>query len=284
MKNYRTAHRNLSNGFTLIEGIIAVGVISSALIVGLTLAVSNLSAAQANSDRIIAGHLAREGVEVVRNIRDSNWMRRDANIDRDSGSTGTQFFEWFDFYDKWPTEWNDASVTCDTGNPDGCYVSYLDIIMSDEDAVSDGSDPVYTLKEVGNAPVSDALLPCVSAGTDPACKIQKKNGIYYQASTITGDSTPFYRRIFLQPICLQGGTKQAKVIFDTNFQDSTGLSRPMLCADYTPLDTMVGDNLVGVLVTSHVMWQRGSKIREIKVKERLYDWRDFNCNDPDITC
>ncbi len=81
----------VARGFTLLEGIIAIGVISSALIVGLTLAISNLNAADENSDRILAGHLAREGLEAMRNIRDSDWMRRDANIDKDTVTNGIQY-------------------------------------------------------------------------------------------------------------------------------------------------------------------------------------------------
>ena len=62
-----------NSGFTFLEVIVAIYVI----IVGFTGAMSLLTfvvgSASVSYNRLIAAHLAQEGLEVVRNIRDSNW-------------------------------------------------------------------------------------------------------------------------------------------------------------------------------------------------------------------
>lgn len=61
-------------GFTLIEVITAVFLLTVG-VVGVFSAVNYaLSATQTLSSRLIASYLAQEGIEVVRNIRDSNWL------------------------------------------------------------------------------------------------------------------------------------------------------------------------------------------------------------------
>ncbi|MCL5010592.1 MAG: prepilin-type N-terminal cleavage/methylation domain-containing protein [Patescibacteria group bacterium] len=73
-----------STGFTLIEVIIAIMVIITAVV-----GVYNLFPVVVNSgamaaDRFVASQLASEGIELVRNIRDGNWL---ADIDWTSGLT-----------------------------------------------------------------------------------------------------------------------------------------------------------------------------------------------------
>ena len=74
-------------GQGLLEAVIALGIIITGVVAALTLAIANLSSTGASESRIIAAKLAREGVEVVRNIRDSNWVKGaptlwDAGIDQ----------------------------------------------------------------------------------------------------------------------------------------------------------------------------------------------------------
>lgn len=66
-------------GQGLVEVIIALGVITTGIIGVLTLTYSSLSASETSIKQIVAVNLAREGVEVVRNIRDSNWLSNDTN-------------------------------------------------------------------------------------------------------------------------------------------------------------------------------------------------------------
>lgn len=62
------------SGQGLLEVIVAIGVITTGLVSALGLTVANLATTQTSAMRIVAANLAREGIEVVRNIRDNNWL------------------------------------------------------------------------------------------------------------------------------------------------------------------------------------------------------------------
>lgn len=66
-------------GFTLVETIVAIGVISVGFVGALVILSKSSSQAGVLKERIIAAHLAEEGIEVVRNIRDSNWLSSNPN-------------------------------------------------------------------------------------------------------------------------------------------------------------------------------------------------------------
>ncbi len=62
------------SGQGLIETIVALGIIVSGIVGIMSLAIQNQTASEYSEERLIATNLAREGVEVVRNIRDTNWL------------------------------------------------------------------------------------------------------------------------------------------------------------------------------------------------------------------
>lgn len=62
-------------GFTLIEAIVAIGVISIGFVGSLVLLSKASSQASTIKDRVVVAHLAEEGIEVIRNIRDTNWLK-----------------------------------------------------------------------------------------------------------------------------------------------------------------------------------------------------------------
>lgn len=68
-------------GFTLVELIIAIAVFTVGIMGAFTLALANLRIARENQDRVIAADLAREGLELMRNIRDTNLLRLQDNED-----------------------------------------------------------------------------------------------------------------------------------------------------------------------------------------------------------
>ena len=77
-------------GFTLMEVIIAIAVIITALITLIALISFVVSGLRPAEFRLIAVNLAQEGLEIVRNIRDSNWLsyKRAPENWRDGLSTG----------------------------------------------------------------------------------------------------------------------------------------------------------------------------------------------------
>lgn len=68
--------RNIKNkkGFTLIEAIIAIFLLNVGIIACAILADQVFRASEVSKNRMIAANLAQEGIEVVKNIRDNNWL------------------------------------------------------------------------------------------------------------------------------------------------------------------------------------------------------------------
>lgn len=76
MKQATTNKKQIINNksFTLMEVIISISIISTALVVSVALITFSLSGIRGGRSKIIAAGLAQEGIEIVRNIRDSNWI------------------------------------------------------------------------------------------------------------------------------------------------------------------------------------------------------------------
>jgi type II secretory pathway pseudopilin PulG len=76
------------SGQTLLELVIAAGVISISTLAAITLIIRTITVGTGSQMKTEASNYAREGVEVVRMIRDSNWLRADQNLpDGDDGLT-----------------------------------------------------------------------------------------------------------------------------------------------------------------------------------------------------
>ena len=79
------AKRN-SGGFTLIEVITAVFVMTVGLVGVINVVQQIIDYNRLLSSRLIGAYLAQEGIEIVRNIRDTNWLEVDAwNDDLEAG-------------------------------------------------------------------------------------------------------------------------------------------------------------------------------------------------------
>lgn len=65
---------NVNRGFTLIEVLVALLLIAIATGPVLILATSAVNTASRIEHNLIASNLAQEGIEVIRNIRDTNWL------------------------------------------------------------------------------------------------------------------------------------------------------------------------------------------------------------------
>ncbi len=61
-------------GFTILEIIVVIFIISLGLIGILALAIQNIKVTNLNKNKLIASQLAQEGLELVRNQRDKNWL------------------------------------------------------------------------------------------------------------------------------------------------------------------------------------------------------------------
>lgn len=82
-----------STGQSLIETIIAIFILTTGLAAGLALAVYSFSASSDIAEKISATGLVREGIEVIRRMRDSNWL---ADTLTDCGTEGQCYANWLD--------------------------------------------------------------------------------------------------------------------------------------------------------------------------------------------
>lgn len=69
---------NNQKGQGLIEMLVAIAIILSAIVGGLSLMISSYNAEQQSSRRTVAANLAREAVEICRGLRDTAWINRAA--------------------------------------------------------------------------------------------------------------------------------------------------------------------------------------------------------------
>ncbi len=128
-KNNKNARENLVRGFTLVETLVAVSILSVSILAGFTAVQGSLKNSSLSKDQVTAFFLAQEAIEFVKNIRDENAL---TNL----GST--------------PTHWlnrlaEDSSDPCWFGNV--CRVDPYQYSISSVNAIvfcgtSSGSCPV----------------------------------------------------------------------------------------------------------------------------------------------
>ena len=75
VKKYRYGKglRRAPHGFALVEVLVAVSLLSATIITISALTISMMRANSLNQNHLVATELAREGLEITRNIRDTNW-------------------------------------------------------------------------------------------------------------------------------------------------------------------------------------------------------------------
>lgn len=103
----RYAASKSAKGFTLLETMIAVAVITVAMVAVTQLSQRALLYNRIASSKHTASYLAQEGLEIVRNIRDTNWLEQRDNpqVPWDEGLGAGD----------WEADFNDASLTAYQG-------------------------------------------------------------------------------------------------------------------------------------------------------------------------
>ena len=109
--------RKNSAGFTLLETLIAVFIITIGIIGIFSLITQGLSTTRENSLKLTATYLAQEGIELVRNLRDNNTL----DIYKNGG-----------IYSMWDDILTEPVINCSAVLPnDGCQIDYDDSGLSD---------------------------------------------------------------------------------------------------------------------------------------------------------
>jgi len=70
----------MKKSFTLIETLVAISILAIGILGVFSLISSQISSIHYSENRLIASYLAQEGIEIIRNIRDKNWLN---NLDWD---------------------------------------------------------------------------------------------------------------------------------------------------------------------------------------------------------
>lgn len=162
-KNSNTASRQ--KGQTLIETLVAAFILVMGISAALGLANYSLSATTGIRYQTVALGLAREGIEVVKNMRDTNWLKGTLSNDCHdflAGSTSTAY----------------------------CYRDWL--------SVSGG----YTIPVANNLVLNytpSASLPWSLSTGNYALNISTSStGVFYNPSSSTTGNSGFYRRIIIE--------------------------------------------------------------------------------------
>ncbi len=107
-------------GQTLIETLVACFVLTMGISSALILANYSLQATSGIKQQIIAMGLAREGIEVVKNMRDTNWLKAPYNTDCYNFSTGENnaicYREWLKTSEGYTLTPGDYSLRFTFGN------------------------------------------------------------------------------------------------------------------------------------------------------------------------
>jgi len=113
----------LQQGLTFIEAMAALGILIIGVIAGLTLAAYNLNVSVAAEGRLLAANFAREGIEVIRQIRDSNWLSG-AGWSENILEDAENHYRLITKFDPAANQWVTQDVTDDIDSCTVCQIYY----------------------------------------------------------------------------------------------------------------------------------------------------------------
>jgi len=158
-----------SKGFTLVETLIAISILSVAVVGPFVAIQSALVASYAARDQVIASMLAQEAIEYVRSVRDANYIAMVANP-----SGGTTWFTGLD---------STGGVDCVDPNPNDatprrCIVDVIQNI----------------------SPTSYKVALCGSNGSGTCAPLRRSPTTYLYTQDTNYPVTPFTRSITLSSV------------------------------------------------------------------------------------
>lgn len=168
-------------GFTLLEIVISIAIFSLGIVSAFALALFNMNKTKENYHEVRAAHLAREGIELVRSVRDSNWLKYQSNYDCGAASN-IQFCEFNEGLDK-----NFIVMDYSTTTPtEVCNGLTFDQCLS------------------GDSVVGVADNACIN-GND--CTLYLKNNFYTHDKTEVTLDSEVARIMRINNICFDGATE-----------------------------------------------------------------------------
>ncbi len=183
-------------GFSMLEAIIASGVLMVGLTAVMTLLTVSIMSGRVTTQEYQASNFAREGIEIVRNQRDSNWLAYDTDS---------------------VTEWNEGLYFFDGFNYDYTAVATMSVSTADERLH-------FSVNNFGDtcAASDGSLVDCSAIWYNSVDQ-------YYFQSTNSSDldltvieKTPFQRIITLNPICRLAGATTETIVTTGSCADVPG--------------------------------------------------------------
>jgi len=227
---------------SLVELVIVIGIAVTAMTAILVLFGSSFIISQESSDRTRALNLAREGVEVVRNLRDGNWLKRQRNELVSAGGGGVVY------------EWDEGLALT------GTYAVRFDARFED---VPSGDDIL-----IGLYPLDDAdIETCMN---DSACRLSVITDNPNINEPAPGAETPIGLIVpdqFVQDIDMTGA-----VLTPTIFHRMVRIEHIQGIEPTSP-PNRDEDDIAHIRVISQVAWRERREIRRVEVEEWLYDWQ-----------
>lgn len=133
-KNTKDYHHSDNSGQTLIETLVAIFILISGVTAAVGLAIFAFGNSQNVVKQIVAVGLAREGIEAVKNMRDTNWLKDNLKNDcynpKTSNNDGRCYKDWNDEVSQYNINPNsakcqDANIKLPSGwDPDADCRSY----------------------------------------------------------------------------------------------------------------------------------------------------------------
>lgn len=123
LKKIKFKNKLSERGFSLMEMIVVMFIISLGLVGILSLVIQNIQVGSINKNMLIASQLAQEGLELVRNHRDDNWMSTTSDWELGDGlDPNTDIIQDGDY----AIDYTDSGLIDITGINDSAAKLYLD--------------------------------------------------------------------------------------------------------------------------------------------------------------
>ncbi|MCC2630583.1 MAG: seg [Candidatus Paceibacter sp.] len=188
--NKKSLQKN--KGFTLLETLIAIAILSVAIGSAFTVAQKSLSSSYLAKNQTAAFFLASEGIELVRNIRDNVALY---NINQ--GTT----IDWLQPF----------KSRCSPTLIDNCIFDINPYSSASEFGVNGGSTPAGAL----NTPTKIRLSNQADCNNARGCRLKNNplgGAYFYYASTDTLTTTIYYRKISIRELNVSGGTGKREAV------------------------------------------------------------------------
>ncbi|MBI4092880.1 MAG: hypothetical protein HY420_03065 [Candidatus Kerfeldbacteria bacterium] len=247
---------DLPKGQGLLETVIGIGVIIAGTIGSVTLIAATVTAGRATNNKVIAASLAREGIEAVRNIRDANWLRIQANEDTDLSIADIQLPSSFDgLYDQ--------TSNYHVAVPGFSWAGNSWTVGSVPDPAMDFNDTnSFTTKMCGKVGTQPHVCSEIYQEVATQAFYQTDKGF----SASVPPATRFKRLVNVNPICREDDAP-ADGIPDVGFNAAERIEalNGSTCS--------ATEILVGLQVISKVCWDDCTAQKTFQLEDRLYNWK-----------